>query len=100
MAAGRLVALWFKQGTIFAQASHDSGLHWTRPRVIATDVDSPGRMSAALASDGRGWLAYEAEFGSEIRVVPLNARGLLGIKPAPPHHRKHRKHHAKGATYH
>jgi hypothetical protein len=53
--------------------------------VIATDVDSPDRMSAALGSDGRGWLAYEAPADHEIRLVRLNASTLLGTGHAPRH---------------
>jgi hypothetical protein len=60
--------------------------------VIATDVADPGRMQAALGPDGRGWLVYEVEAENQIRVVPLNAGKLLGIKPAPKKH-KPRGHH-------
>jgi hypothetical protein len=89
--AGRLIAMWYESGTIFASASADQGVHWSRFRVIATDVDQPGRMNAALGPDGTGWLVYENLGGGEIRLVPLNV-GALGIKaPAPPKHRRHHK---------
>ena len=60
--------------------------------MIATDVADPGRMQAALGPDGRGWLVYEVEAENQIRVVPLNARKLLGIRPAP------KKHKPRGTT--
>lgn len=49
-------------------------------------------MQAALGPDGRGWLVHEVEAENQIRVVPLNARKLLGIRPAPKKH-KPRGHH-------
>jgi hypothetical protein len=58
-AAGRLVATWYEDGKMFASASRDGGVHWSRRRVIATDVPSPDRMEAALGPDGRGWLVYQ-----------------------------------------
>jgi hypothetical protein len=96
-AAGRLVAMWYDdRGTMFAAASRDLGVHWTRPHVIATDVQLPSRMSAALGPDGTGWLGYDLNAGSEVRLVPINAAALLGIRHTPPprkHHRHHRRHH-------
>jgi hypothetical protein len=93
-AHGRLVAIWYEEGKLFAAASRSGGLHWARSHMIATDVENPGRMQAVLGPDGRGWLVYELESGSQIRLVPLNTNHLLGIKPAPkkhkpPHHKKH-----------
>jgi hypothetical protein len=86
-ASGRPVAAWYKSGTMYAGASRDGGVHWSRPHVIATDVADPGRMQAALGPDGRGWLVYEVEAENQIRAVPLNARKLPGIKPAPKQHK-------------
>jgi hypothetical protein len=82
-ATGRLVATWYRSDTMFAAASRDGGVHWTRPHVIATDVPDPGRMQAALGPDGRGWLVYEPSGADQIRLVGLNARTLLGPKPKP-----------------
>jgi hypothetical protein len=96
-AHGRLVAIWYEAGTLHAAASRSGGLRWSRSHVIATDVENPGRMQAALGPDGRGWLVYELESGSQIRLVPLNTNHLLEIKPAPKKHKpsRHKKHHPK-----
>ncbi|MGH2882671.1 MAG: hypothetical protein ACRDPA_08255, partial [Solirubrobacteraceae bacterium] len=89
---------------MFAAASGDQGVRWTRQHVIATDVQQPGRVNAALGQGGRGWLAYENLSGGEIRVVPLNADRLLGIRAAPkrhkPKHHKRRHHHKHRAKHH
>jgi hypothetical protein len=89
-ASGRLVAAWYEDGRMSASASRDGGVHWTRAHVVATDVPSPDRMLAALGPDGRGWLVYQPDTPDQIRVVALNARALLGIKPRP---KKHKPHH-------
>jgi hypothetical protein len=81
-AAGRLVAAWYGDGKLFAAASRDGGVHWTRRQVIGSDVPSPDRMEAALGPDGRGWLVYGADSVRQIRVIPLNAGALLAITPA------------------
>ena len=106
-AAGHLVAMWYdNNGTIWAAASREDGVRWTRPHAIATDVQLPSRLSAALGPDGRGWLVYDLNAGSEVRLVPVSADGLLGIKaPAPRpkphrHHRRHHKPHRHRATHH
>jgi hypothetical protein len=92
--SGRLVAIWYENGTIFASASRDRGVRWSRPRAIATDVQLPSRLNAAVAPDGSGWLVYDLNAGSEVRVVPVSIEALLGIRH-PAHHRKrrHRRHH-------
>jgi hypothetical protein len=60
--------------------------------VVATDVPSPDRMQAALGPDGRGWLVYQPDTPDQIRVVRLNARALLGVKPHPRKHKTHTQH--------
>lgn len=91
--SGRLVAVWYDDGTMFASASRDLGVHWSRPRVVATEVNLPSRMEAALGPNGNGWLVYDLNAGSEIRVFPLSVDALLGIRAAPPPHKVHHRHH-------
>jgi hypothetical protein len=75
---GEMVAVWYNSPSHRLEYSASkTGSRWTAPRVLATGVELPSRISVALGADGRGLVLYDPNFGGDIHAVPISVRSLL-----------------------